>query len=176
MKYSISLLRITVIVALFLSACSSGMKGNLCKKWTPDPSVIQDSINASKTKTEAQLKLLDDSIAAAGNDSAKISELKMSKAMCISVSGYTSTMMNSLDSAMKTMYWEFKNDGSFEYNMGGKITSGKWTLDETNKKLLTKEDGAGQTDTLHVEEVSANKLTLSSGNSSMQQMSFVPYK
>lgn len=174
MKYSTSLIIATI--ALFLGACTSGMKGNLCKKWTPDSSIMQDSIKASKAKVDAQLKALDDSIAVAGNDSAKISGYKMSKTMCMNMAGYTSKMMSSLDSAMKTMYWEFKNDGSFEYNMGGKITAGKWTLDEATKKLVTREDGGGEIDTLHVDEVSANKLTISTGNNSAQAMSFIPFK
>jgi hypothetical protein len=175
MKYSISLTGIIVTVALFLSACTSGMKGDLCKKWTMDSSVMQDSIKASKAKMDAQVKLLNDSIAAAGSDSEKVSELEMNKTMRMSMYDYSSKMMSSLDSVMRTMYMEFKNDGSFEYNMGGKITTGKWTLDEANKKLITKEDG-GEADTLHVDAVSANKLTFSRGNGSQQQMSLVPFK
>ena len=175
MKNSTTLFSTLVIIALFFYACTSGMKGNLCKKWMIDSSSIQDSLKAGKAKLDAQLKSFDDSITAAGSDSAKVSILRMEKNMSANVYESSSKMMSSMDSMMKTMYMEFDKDGSYKYNMMGKVTSGKWTLDEGNKTIVTKGD-VGDADTMNIVMVSADKLTLNKGKDSEDKMSFVPFK
>jgi hypothetical protein len=76
-------------------------------------------------------------------------------------------MMTSMIEALKSTTMEFKGDGTFETSMAmmGKSDTkgGKWALTADGKGLLNtekKEDGAEKTDTLKIQELSADKLVL----------------
>ena len=158
---------IVAIVATisFLAACSGGSKDQIVHKWkfSAMQSPMMDRMMAENDKKITELA---DSIIAAGADTTKAASFKGQKEMMES----QKTMMSSMMDKMKAEGWiEFTKDGKYKQNMSGTEDEGTYALDADGKKLMTT-DSKGKTDTLNIDELSNDAMTLSTPKDSTKIM------
>ena len=80
------------------------------------------------------------------------------------------TMMSSMMDKMKAEGWiEFTKDGKYKQNMSGTEDEGTYSLDADGKKLMTT-DSKGKVDTLNIDEISNDAMTLSTPKDSTKIM------
>ena len=173
MKSLKSILVAAMAVALIasISSCGGGMKKNLTKKWQMTLSQAdQDTMKAKTDRANAEMKAMDDSIAAypKPKDSLKVKEFQSHKDM-IKAFMPSDEMM---DMSKNTV--EFMEDGSVVMNMMGQEMKGKWSLLESDKKLVMTKDGDEKSDTSMIIELTADKMTLGHGADDKHPMTFIP--
>ena len=148
---------IVAIVATlsFLAACSGGNKDQIVRKWKFSE-MQSPMMDRMMKENEAKCMAMDDSMKNC-MDTMKMKEYKSSKEMMES----QKTMMNNMMDKMKSEGWiEFTKEGKYKQNMSGTEDEGTYALDEAGKMLMTT-DSKGKTDTLNIDELSADKMTLS---------------
>ncbi len=153
---------LAILVTVLFISCSGGSDSLIIRKWKLTDLKSPD-IESMKSGSEATLKMLDDSIAAA-TDTAKIRIHTMHK-------DETKAMMDMLNQRMEEMknnsFMEFKKDGTYEANMGGGAEKGKWEIDASGKYLISQTDGQEKKDSINITELTQEKLVLSKDSTSM---------
>lgn len=152
----------TVLITVILISCSGGTNNLISKKWKMSE-LNSPNIERMITGSEANLKSLEDSIAAT-TDTTKIK-------LYINHKDQIKAMMDMLNQKMEEMksnsFMEFKKDGTYEAKMGDGNEKGKWEIAASGKYLVSQTDGQEKKDSIEIIELTAEKLVLSKDSTTM---------
>ena len=151
------------LIATISSCGGGGMKKDLCKKWVPDTAAvakIKKSISAmmdmGAEMGDSTMSKMEDSIAKAKDDKVKTA---IQARIDAKKKDASDAAAKKLDESLSAMYIQFNEDGTFAGNMMSTDFKGKWTLLESDKKLVRTMDGSDKSDTLSI-ELTKDKFTM----------------
>ena len=165
MKSMKSILATVMAVALVasISSCGGGMKKDLCKKWVPDSTATSLIKKSMSTMMDMGSEMGDSTISKMEDSIAKAKDEKVKTAIQSRIDAKkkeaSDEAAKKLDAAMSGMYIQFNEDGTFAGNMMATDFKGKWSLLESDKKLVRTMDGATNSDTLIIDELTKDKFT-----------------
>jgi hypothetical protein len=140
MKNLIKLAMVVAVMTVTMVSCKNQAGKELIKKWR-----VTDMNMPSLDKMMMEQKAALDTMK---NDSVKTMMLAQ-----------MDQMDKEMKDNMKKMTMEFKADGTYETAGGPGADNGKWSVTDDKKKLITTSDKS-KSDTIDIEELNADKLTL----------------
>ncbi|MEI7803618.1 MAG: hypothetical protein WCI97_13270 [Bacteroidota bacterium] len=154
-----------LISLFFLVSFTNDNRRLIVRKW--HFSELQSpALTRIMNENNAKISSLVDSIKASGSDTAHSLSFRDQKEMLES----QMNMMTSMLAKMKSEGWiEFTKRGKYKQNMSGTEDEGTYALDADGKKLMTT-DSKGKTDTLNIDELSNDAMTLSTPKDSTKIM------
>jgi DNA gyrase/topoisomerase IV subunit A len=154
MKNLFKLFAVVALMAQFV-ACSSGP--DIVGSWKSSGMEIQ---NMDELMNEAiEMAMIPDTL----SDS-------MKTVMTDSLKATFETTMNQVKESYAGGLFTitFKEDKTYETAVEGQTTKGTWSLSEDGKMLITKNEGSEKADSLNIDEITAEKLTVSGTQNNMK--------